>query len=84
MTIFNISLSDSMQTFVDEQAKQKGYNTAIEYIHYLIRQEQEREEQKRLETMLLGGLDSGEPIEISEQWWDSKREGFRQLLSQIK
>jgi antitoxin ParD1/3/4 len=82
MTIFNISLSDSMLTFVDEQVKQKGYSTAIEYIHYLIRQEQEREEQKRLETILLDGLDSGEPIEISEQWWNSKREGLIQQFNQ--
>ena len=66
MTIINISLPDSMQTFVDEQAKQKGYSTAIEYIHHLIRQEQERAEQKRLETMVLDSLDSGEPIEIGE------------------
>ena len=82
MTIFNISLSDSMQTFVDEQAKQKGYSAAIEYIHYLIRQEQEREEQKRLETMLLDGLGSGEPIEVDEQWWNSKREGLSQRFNQ--
>lgn len=41
MTIFNISLPDSMQTFVEEQVKQKGYSTAIEYIHHLICQEQE-------------------------------------------
>ena len=82
MTIINISLPDSMQTFVDEQAKQKGYSTAIEYIHYLIRQEQERAEQRRLETMLLDGLDSGEPMEVDEQWWDNKREGLSQRLSQ--
>ncbi len=67
MTIFNIFLSDSMQTFVDEQAKQKGYSTAIEYIHYFIHQEQERQEHKRLETMLLDGLDSGKLIEVNEQ-----------------
>jgi len=84
MTIINISLPDSMQTFVDEQAKQKGYSTAIEYIHHLIRQEQEREEYKRLETMLLDGLDSGELIEVGEQWWENKRKGLSQRLNQIK
>ena len=61
--------------------KQKGYSTAIEYIHHLIRQEQERAEHQRLETMLLDGLDIGEPIEISEQWWDNKREGLIQELN---
>ena len=71
-----------MQTFVDEQAKQKGYITAIEYTHHLIRQEQKREEYK-LETMLLNGLDSDEPIEISEQWWNNKHAGLLQGLNQV-
>lgn len=82
MTIINISFPDSMQTFVDEQVKQKGYSTAIEYIHHLIRQEQERAEHQRLETMLLDGLDSGELIEVGEQWWNNKREGLIQGLNQ--
>jgi antitoxin ParD1/3/4 len=32
--------------------------------------------------MLLDGLDSGEPIEVDEQWWDRKREGLLQRLNQ--
>ncbi len=32
--------------------------------------------------MLLDGLDSGEAIEISEQWWNSKREGLIQQFNQ--
>ena len=80
MTTLNISLPDSMRTFVDEQVKQKGYSTASEYIRHLIRQDQERSEQKRLETLLMEGLDSGEPIEISEKWWENKREELIQRL----
>lgn len=82
MSTLNISLPDSMRTFIDEQIKQQGYSTASEYIRHLIRQEQERLEQKRLETLLLEGLDSGEPIEISEQWWENKREQLMQRLRQ--
>lgn len=73
MTTLNISLPDSMRLFIDEQIKLKGYSTASEYIRHLIRQEQEKEEQNRLESLLLEGLESGEPIEINEQWWENKR-----------
>ncbi|WP_407899119.1 type II toxin-antitoxin system ParD family antitoxin [Scytonema sp. NUACC26] len=72
MTTLNISLPDSMRAFIEEQVKQKGYGTATEYIHHLIRQEQENVERKRLESLLLEGLDSGEPIEVSEDWWENK------------
>ena len=73
MTTLNISLPDKMREFIDQQLETKGYSTASEYIRHLIRQEQEKEDQKRLETLLLEGLDSGAPIEITEEWWENKR-----------
>ena len=78
----NISLPEQMRAFIEEQVKQKGYSTASEYIHHLIRQEQENVESKRLETLLLEGLDSGDQIEISEEWWENKREDLMQRLRQ--
>lgn len=80
MTTLNISLPDTMREFIDRQIKTKGYSTASEYIRYLIRQEQEKEEQKRIETLLLEGLDSGEQIEITEEWWEKKRQ---QLINRL-
>lgn len=76
----NISLPDPMRSFVEEQVKQKGYSTASEYIRHLIRQEQENLENKRVETLLLEGLDSGEKIEISDEWWEKKKQELIQSL----
>ncbi|MBF2016111.1 MAG: type II toxin-antitoxin system ParD family antitoxin [Rivularia sp. T60_A2020_040] len=67
MSTMNISLPDPMRAFIEEQVKQKGYSSASEYIRHLIRTEQENLERKRLETLLLEGLDSGE-IEISDEF----------------
>ncbi len=80
----NISLPDPMRVFVEEQVKQKGYSTVSEYIRHLIRQEQENLENKRLETLLLEGLDSGEKIEISDEWWENKKEELVQGLRRQK
>jgi antitoxin ParD1/3/4 len=80
----NISLPDPMRAFIEEQVKQKGYSTASEYIRHLIRQEQENVESKHLETLLLEGLDSGEKIEISDEWWEKKREKLIQDLRRGK
>ena len=43
MSTMNISLPDSLKTFVDEQVSQRGYGTSSEYVRELIRKDQERQ-----------------------------------------
>ena len=45
---------------------------------YLLQQEQSQLHSTELEKMFLAGLDSGELIEITDQWWEQKR---RETLS---
>ena len=73
MTTLNISLPESMRDFISEQVAKGGYRTASEYIRHLICQELERVAKTQLETLLLEGLDSGESIEITDEWWEQKR-----------
>ncbi|MEG5061518.1 type II toxin-antitoxin system ParD family antitoxin [Microcoleus sp. A2-C5] len=73
MTTLNISLPESMRDFISEQVAKGGYSTTSEYIRHLIRQELERVAKIQLETLLLEGLDSGESIEITDEWWEQKR-----------
>ena len=73
MTTLNISLPESMRTFIEEQIAKGSYSTASEYIHHLIQQDQRQAAHMKLEAMLLEGLGSGEPIEITNEWWGNKR-----------
>jgi antitoxin ParD1/3/4 len=73
MTTINISVPDSIQDFIDEQVARGGYGSTDEYIHQLINKEVERINQERVEALLLEGLDSGEPIEITDDWWEQKQ-----------
>lgn len=59
-TTMNISLPDSMRTFVEEQIADEGYGTASEYVRDLIRAEQKRREERKLEKLLLERLNSNE------------------------
>lgn len=73
MTSINISLPETMREYVDRQVESGGYSTASEFIRQLIRNDQKRQADQRLQAALLEGLDSGEPIEITDEWWSRKR-----------
>jgi antitoxin ParD1/3/4 len=82
MTTLNISLPDSMRAFIDEQIAQGGYSTASEYIRDLIRQAQKQAAQEKLDSLLIEGLESGKPIEVTDEWWQEKQERLNKLRRQ--
>jgi antitoxin ParD1/3/4 len=72
--MLNISLPDQVQSFVEERAITAGFNSANDYVYHLIVREQERiAQQERVESLLVEGLESGEPIEVTADWWEQKR-----------
>lgn len=73
MTTMNISLPESMRAFVEQKVSQGGYSTASEYVRELIREDQKRAAQQRLEALLLEGLDSGPAREMTDGDWEELR-----------
>lgn len=55
MSTMNISLPDSLKSFVDEQVTQRGYGTSSEYVRELIRKDADR---LHLRGLLLEGAAS--------------------------
>lgn len=72
-TSMNISLPETMKDFVDEQVQGGGYGSASEYIRDLVRRDQKQRAETRLETLLLDGLDSGEDIPVTPEFWENLR-----------
>jgi len=52
MTTMNISLPDTLKSFVDDQVNGRGYGTSSEYVRDLIRKDQDRQ---KLRQLLLDG-----------------------------
>jgi len=77
MASLNISLPQSLKDYVEYQVSEGGYSTPSEYLRELVRQDQKRRSEDKLESLLLAGLDSGEPIQITPEYWENKR---RQLI----
>lgn len=69
MTTVTISLPESLREFVDHQLANKGFGNVSEYFRTLLRDAQAKEEDARLEALLLAGLASGDDISVTRQFW---------------
>ena len=78
MTTVTISLPESLKTFIDEQLATKGYGNVSEYFRSLLRAAQERDEDARLEALLVEGLAAGgKDIPLTRAFWkDLKAEAM--------
>lgn len=72
MSSVNISLPDSLRVFVERRTEEQGYGTISDYFRELILKDQKREGEARLETLLLEGLNSGDPIEVTPEYIGAK------------
>lgn len=70
----NISLPDSLKSFVDEQVAQRGYGTSSEYVRELIRRDQDR---IRLRGLLLEGAASAPAAPADSAYFDALRDRVR-------
>ena len=73
MTSLNVSLPKSLKDHVERQVEHGGYSTPSEYVRALLREDQRRKAEQKLEALLLEGLNSGEPINANPAYWNKKR-----------
>jgi len=80
MQTMNVSLPDPLKEFVDHQIAEGRYSSVSEYIRELIRDDEKRKAEQRLEALLLEGLES-EESELTRQDFDDIR---KEALAQLK
>jgi len=80
METMNIALPESMKQFVQGRVSEGGYSSASEYVRELIRADQKRTAEDRIDALLLEGLDSGEPIPVTKEYWDEKKRKLTERL----
>lgn len=80
MQTMNISLPDQLKDFVEDQVGSGRYSSVSEYVRDLIRDDEKRKAQDKLEALLIEGIQSGEPTEMTRQDWDDiRREAVNQF-----
>jgi len=73
LTSMNVSIPESLRHFAEERARE-GFSSTSEYIRELIRRDQKEAAREKLEALLIEGLESGEPIVVTESYWEKKRQ----------
>lgn len=73
----NISLPDTLKAYVKERVREGRYSNPSDYIRALIRADWERAAERRLEALLVEGLDSGEPAPLTA-------EDFKAIKSEVR
>jgi antitoxin ParD1/3/4 len=73
MTTLNFSLPEELKKWIEAQVASGGYGNTSEYLRELIRMDQKRKAEERLEALLLEGLESPAREMTSADWEDLKR-----------
>ena len=84
MQTMNISLPDPLKEFVDDQISEGRYSSVSEYIRELIRDDEKRKAEMRLEALLLEGLESDESELTRQDFKDIRKEALAELKRKKK
>jgi antitoxin ParD1/3/4 len=72
ITSLNVSLPKVLKDYVESRVNDGGYSTPSEYVRELIREDQKRRAEEKLEASLAEGLSSGEPVKADRKYWAEK------------
>ncbi len=81
MANLNVSLTETHRDWVEPQVKSGRYANFSEYIRALICTDQAKAADRRIEELLLDGLNSGAPIEVTPEFWEQQQ---RDLLARVE
>lgn len=80
MTQLQVTLPDAATDFIAHQVATGEFGSPSEYLAFLVEQARAATARRGLEVLLDEGLDSGEPIVFTPEWWRSRK---AQLLATL-
>ena len=83
MDTMNIALPESLKHYVQGRVSEGGYSSVSEYVRELIRADQKRKAEERIDALLLDGLDSGQSVTVTPESWEEKKRRLAERLHKI-
>ena len=84
MKSMNISLPAPLKEFVDRQISAGRYSSASEYVRELIRDDEKRKAEERLDALQVEGLQGEESAMTPADWKNIRSEVLAQLKARRK
>jgi antitoxin ParD1/3/4 len=84
MESMNISLPEPLKDFVDGQIASGRYSSASEYVRELIREDEKRKAEEKLEALLLEGLSGDESKLTRKDFAEIRAEALAQVQARKK
>ncbi len=73
MATMNISLTDPLKQFVDEEVREGGYSSTSDYVRDLIRQRQRSKAEELLKQLIAEGLAYGPGVAVTADTFERMR-----------
>ena len=80
MATMNISLTDPLKQFVDEEVREGGYSSTSDYVRDLIRQRQRSTAEELLKQLMAEGLASGPGGAVTADTFERMRRELTERL----
>jgi len=80
----NISLTDPLKQFVDEEVREGGFSSTSDYVRDLIRQRQRAKAEEFLRQLIAEGMASGPATPQEPDFFDNLRQRAHQRAEQGK
>ncbi len=80
-TSMNVSLPETLKAYVQERVAEGIYSNPSDYVRALIRTDMKRRGREELEALLLEGLNSGEPHEVTPEYLAARRREVEEIIA---
>jgi antitoxin ParD1/3/4 len=70
----NISLTEPLKRFVDQQVREGGFSSTSDYVRDLIRERQKRGAEDHLRALIAEGLASGSAVPVDDAGFERMRQ----------
>ena len=79
-TTLNVSLPEPLKEYVQERVSEGIYSNPSDYVRSLIRDDMRQSANRRLETLVLEGINSGDPVPLDAAEWGSIRQEVQERI----
>ena len=84
MTKLDVSLTEDLKAFLEQQAAAGGYRSAAAYVEDVLRQLWKHNARGALEAKVMEGINSGPPIEVTPDFWVGLKTRVHQRAARVR